>query len=239
MDRKRILVADASREFRQALTETLGSLYQIRVTWDGISTLQQLHSFRPDVLVLDLMMPGLDGITLLQKAISEDIRPIVLATTRYLSDYIVSSTEKMGIGYLMVKPCDISAVASRIADMTQRVQPSVFARPDHRTLVSNMLMRLGVPTKLKGYNYLREAILKMSQEPSQSITKELYPSVASTCHATPVQIERSIRSAISISWSSRDDGIWRLYFGGNGSSQIPRPSNGAFISRLADLLIRE
>jgi two-component system response regulator (stage 0 sporulation protein A) len=239
MDRKRILIADGSREFRQGLSEALCSLYQTQVTWDGISTLQQLHSFQPDILVLDLMMPGLDGITLLQTALSEDIRPVVLATTRYLSDYIVSCAEKMGVSYLMVKPCDISAVVSRIADMTQRIQPTVFAQLDCRTLVSNMLMRLGVPTKLKGYNFLREAILIMSHEPTQSITKELYPSVASACHATPVQIERSIRSAISVSWSNRDEGIWRLYFSADGSSHIPRPSNGAFISQLADRLILE
>lgn len=239
MDRKRILIADASQEFREALADALGTLYQARLTWDGITTLQQLHSFHPDILVLDLMMPGMDGITLLQKAISDDIRPIVLATTRYLSDYIVSSTEKMGIGYLMVKPCDASAVVSRIADMSQQIQPVMFARPDHRSLVSNMLTRLGIPTKLKGYNYLREAILIMSKGPTQSITKELYPSVASTCQSTPVQIERSIRSAIAISWNNRDESIWRLYFGADSSSQIPRPSNGAFISRLADLLIRE
>lgn len=239
MDRKRILIADASQEFRESLADTMRGAYQTRVTGDGISTLQQLHSFKPDILILDLMMPGLDGITLLQKAIAEGIRPVVLATTRYLSDYIVTSTEKLGVGYLMVKPCDLGAIVTRIADMSQRIQPPMFTCPDRRTQVSNLLLRLSIPTKLKGYGFLREAILIMSQEPTQSITKELYPSVASACDATPVQIERSIRSAIGTAWTHRDDSIWRLYFGADGTSQTPRPSNGAFITRLADHLTLE
>ena len=237
MDRKRILIADASQDFREALADMLGSLYQTRTTWDGISTLQQLHSYRPDILILDLMMPGLDGITLLQKALSEDIRPVVLATTRYLSDYIVTSAEKMGVGYLMVKPCDISAIVSRIGDMSQQIRQNGFSCPDHRSIVSNLLLQLGIPTKLKGYALLRESILEMSREPSQSITKELYPAVSAICDATPMQIERSIRSAIATAWSNRDENIWRLYFS-NSTSAIPRPSNGAFITRLADQISR-
>ncbi len=239
MDRKRLLIADTSQEFRNALADTVRGSYQVRITWDGISTLQQLHSFKPDVLILDLMMPGLDGITLLQKALCDGIHPVVLATTRYLSDYIVDRTEKMGVGYLMVKPCDIGAVAARILDMSQQIRPPLFTGTDHRALVSNLLLRLGVPAKLKGYGFLRESILTMCREPSQSITKELYPAVASVCNATPVQIERSIRSAIGIAWAKRDENIWHLYFSADGSGQVPRPSNGAFISRLADRIAME
>lgn len=237
MDKLKILIADPAEDFRNALAETLHGSYHIRTTSDGIQSLQILRSFLPDILVLDFMIPGLDGITLLQKAAESGIRPVVLATTRFLSDYALDAAERLGVGYIMIKPCDVNATVARIADLSQRLKPPAFSHPDPRTLVSNTLLRLGIPTKLRGYSYLREAILLMAQDPNQSITKELYPAVAAQCTGTAIQIERSIRSAINTAWNQKDGHIWQLYFAANDTGLIPRPSNGAFISRLADLLI--
>ena len=237
MEKRKILIADTAEDFRRALEDALCGTYHVRTTAEGLQTMLQLRSFLPDILVLDLMLPGLDGITLLQKAAESGICPMVLATTRYISDYMLDAAGQLGIGYIMVKPCDISAMISRIADLSQRLKPAAFAPPDPRTLVSNTLLRLGISTKLRGYGYLRECILLMARDPRQSVTKELYPAAAALLGVTAVQVERSIRSAVNTAWSRQDRNVWQMYFPGDHTGLIPRPTNARFISRLADMLI--
>lgn len=231
-----MLIADGSEEFGTALADMVRGAYILRRSRDGRETLEVLSSFRPDILVLDLMMPGLDGISILRQAAASGLRPMVLATSRYVSDYVVEAVQQLGVGYLMVKPCDVRATVARLGDLTQRLRQPLFAQPDPRTAVSNLLLTLGIPTKLRGYAYLREAVLERMRDPAQSVTKELYPCVAALCCATPIQVERSIRSAIAAAWTRRDDQLWRLYFQPDADGSLPRPTNAAFISRLADSL---
>lgn len=237
MEKRKILIADAAEDFRSALTEALYGTYHVHCVSDGVQALQQLRSFLPDVLVLDLMIPGLDGITLLHKATESGICPMVLATTRYISDYMLEAAQRLGVGYIMVKPCDISAAISRIDDLSQRLKPPVFTNPDPKTVISNTLLRLGISTKLRGYGYLRECILLMARDSRQSITKELYPAAASCLGVSAMQIERSIRSAVNAAWSRQDRQVWQLYFAADETGMIPRPTNARFISRLADVII--
>ena len=229
-----MLIADASEEFGGALADMVRGAYILRSCRDGREALAILNSFRPDILVLDLMLPGLDGISILRQAAASGLRPMVLATSRYVSDYVVEAMSQLGVGYLMVKPCDVRATVARLGDLTQRLKQPLFTQPDPRTAVSNILLTLGVPTKLRGYTYLREAVLEKMRNPNQSITKELYPTVAALCCATPVQVERSIRSAIATAWTQRDEQVWQLYFSSHPEVRNLRPTNAAFISRLAD-----
>jgi two-component system response regulator (stage 0 sporulation protein A) len=236
MEKTKILIADSGEEFCRALTQALGNGYRIRCCRDGNAAMQLIHSYRPDVCVLDLMLSGLDGITFLQKLAQKGLRPAVIATTRYISEYILNAAERLNIGYLMVKPCDPAAVAARVADMTQQIRLPEFTHPEPRTQVSNMLLSLGVPTKLRGYGYLREAVLLMAKRPAQSITKELYPAVAASCGATAAQIERSIRSAVKNSWQRQDDTTWQMYFPTGDAGNHRSPTNSEMITCLADRL---
>lgn len=234
---RKLLIADGSEHFRDALADAMRGAYIVRTAWEGNQALELLGSFKPDVLVLDLMMPGLDGITLLERIREMGLRPVVLATTRFASDYVLERLAQMGVGFVMVKPCEVKAAAARIADLTQRMDPPEICQPDQKTAVCNLLLTLGIPTKLRGYPYLREAILLEMGNPGQSVTKELYPAVASACNASAAQVERSIRSAIQTAWMNRDEQIWRLYFQSGPTGTVPRPTNGGFISRLADRLL--
>lgn len=236
MDALKLLIADGNEEFRLALAEALQGAYYVRCCQTGKEALELLRAYSPDVLVLDLMLPELDGISLLQAAVAAGIRPMVLATTPFLNPYVLEASEKLGVGYMMRKPCDIRATVARISDLSQRLLPPLISQPDPRTHVSNLLLSLGIPTKLHGYAYLREAILLMAKDPGQSITKELYPRVSALCRCEPKHVERSSRNAIESAWTHRDDRIWQLYFPPGPDGIIPRPSNGAFISRLADSL---
>lgn len=236
---RKLLIADGTEEFREALADALRGAYHVRTCWDGREALEQLRSYGPDVLVLDLMLPELDGISLLQQAAGAGLHPVVLATSRFVNDYVLESVDRLGVGYLMMKPCDVHATVARISDLSQRIRTPVIARPDPRSTVSNLLLALGIPSKLRGYAYLREAIVLMSACPGQSITKELYPAVGELCGGTAVHVERSARSAIAAAWERRDKRIWELYFPPGGDGSATRPTNAAFICRLADRLRME
>lgn len=234
MEVRKLLIAEGTEDFRLALADALNGAYHIRTCKEGKEALELLHSFGPDIIVLDLMLPGLDGISILQRASDAGIHPMVLATTRFVSDYVMESVDRLGVGYLMVKPCDISATVTRIADLSHRVRQPIPVPPAPRTFVSNLLLSLGIPTKLRGYGYLREAVLLMARNPGQSITKELYPGVAIICGCEASHVERSVRSAIAAAWKKRDEQVWRMYFQPEGDGILLRPTNAAFISRLAE-----
>lgn len=229
-----ILIADSSEEFRSTLTNALQGNYRIYCCRTGKEALDFLKRNLPDILIMDLMLPELDGLSLLQSLVSSGIHPTTLATTRLANDYVVEATTKLGVEYLMIKPCDIRAIVSRVKDLScKRPRPTLSA-PDNRTHVSNLLVSLGVSTKLRGYAYLREAVLSIADTPMQSITKELYPSIARRFGCNSAQVERSIRNAIQSAWSQRSDSTWSQIFQPDGDGNIARPSNAVFISSLAD-----
>lgn len=237
MEMLKLLIAEGSEEFCGALVDRLRGAYHIRTCAEGCETLEQIISYRPDILVLDMMLPGLDGISLLQAAAAAGQRPMVLAVSKFISDYMLESLSQLGVGYIMRKPCDVKATASRISDLTQQMKMPLFAHPDPRTAASNLLLTLSVPTKLKGYSNLRDAIPMVMKDPSISLTKELYPAVGKLCNSSSQQVERAIRSAIQAAWLQRDEQVWRMYFQPEKNGRIPKPTNGAFISRLADCLM--
>ena len=229
---RKILIADSSEVLCMALIDALQDIYEIHICQDGLTALELLRVYAPDVFVLDLLLPRLDGITLLQMAHQEGIQPLTLATTLLVNDYVTDSLEKFHVGYLMVKPCDMKALVLRIKDFAERLEMPI-STADPRTRASELLMELGVPTKLKGFAYAREAILTMSSDFSQSITKELYPAVAEKFDGSASQIERSIRNAIEIAWKKRNTNIWSRYFCDCAGSDPVKPTNAEFITRLA------
>ena len=239
MDKLNVLIVDPSEDFRKALSDALQGIYTVRTAADGLQALQMLPSFLPRILVLDLLLPGLDGISLLQKVFESGHHPSVLVVTRHSSQYALETTTRMGVDYFILKPCDIGGLVARIADLAGHCPEPVLTQPKPKTQVSGVLLRLGIPTKLRGYSYLREAVLLMADDPNQSITKELYPAVAKIFDANALQVERSIRSAVHTAWQRRDEPLWRMYFSPDETGLVPRPTNAAFISRLADLLLLE
>ena len=239
MEMLKLLISDAGEEFRLALAEQTRGLYRVRVCQEGRETLQMLLKFKPDLLVLDMMLPGLDGISILQSSGEAGIRPAVLATTKFASDYLAEAAHRLGVGYMMVKPCDVQATAARLRDLAENLNPQETVRPDPRTAVSNTLLALGISTKLRGFGYLREAILETMRCPGQMVTKELYPKVGKCCDATSVQVERSIRSAIAKAWEQRETGIWNLYSHTGTGENAQRPTNSAFISCIAERIALE
>ena len=236
MQMQSLLIADGSEVFAEQLTEALRGSYHIRVCHNGLTALEQLREKKPDVMILDLLLPELDGISLLHAAAAEGIVPHVLGLTRFASAYVMESAERLGVTYLMMKPCEPEAVCARLKDLSRYTRPDPVVQPDVRATVSNVLLALRIPTKLRGYVCAREAILYLMRTPGISVTKELYPAVAALCDGTPAQVERAIRGAIQAGWTLGQAEVWEQFFTRMADGSVRRPSNAEFLSRIADYL---
>lgn len=222
-----------------ALQEYLQESYTVRVCREGYETLQTMQSFKPDVVILDLLLPGLDGVTLLQKATDLDMHPTVLATTRFASDYMLDAMERLGVGYVMVKPCGMDAIAARLADLTREPEVREVTQPDLPTLISNVLRELRFQTHPRGYACLREALMMEIKNPGQQVTKTLYPAVGKICGGNGEQVERAIRLVIKQAWLYRDNAGWSALFPTGADGQVKCPSNKAFISTIASHILEK
>lgn len=236
MDTISLLIADSNEEFACSLSRRLQSTFRTSICHTGKDALRVLLKDTPDILVLDLSISELDGISLLYRAADSGVYPVIFASTPMINPYIIESMQLLKVEYLVLQPCDVHATADRIIDISKRLHRSESYAPDPKTHVSNILSSLGIPAKLRGYTYLRDAILLMVQTPMQSITKELYPSVGDLHDQTAQHVERSIRTAINKAWEHRDDRVWEHYFYGNTVKTGKRPSNAVFIKQLADRL---
>lgn len=236
MELLKLLIADDCDEFRQSLAQIAGKDYQVRDCRNGIQALELLQSFRPEILVTDLMLSGLDGLTLLQKAAELGIRPKRLVIASHFSPYVQNALERMNVDYLMRKPCDLQAVLSRIADLAVDAVPQPPVAYDPEDQIASILLRLGMGPHLDGFRFLLTAAPLYSHDTHQAITKELYVTVGERHGKTAKQVERSIRSAIHKTWDLRDDRVWATYFTPSPNGQVPRPSNGFFLGRLALIL---
>lgn len=229
----KLLIADGSEEYRTALAEMVSGTYEVQICGEGGEALQLLRAFHPELMVLDLMLPGMDGISLLQIASEEKLLPKVLATTCFTNEYVVKAMQRMGTGYMMIKPCDLKASVARLADLAEMLG---VPADQSENLIADILLSLGVPSKLRGSLYLRQAILESARQPGQMITKELYPAVGKRNDATVAQVERSIRSAIAAAWENREEAKWRQFFAPDKDGTLDRPTNAEFICCLADRL---
>lgn len=229
---QKLLIADCNEDYRTALTVLLQDSYHVISCRTGTEALALLRQELPDILLLDLMLPELDGLTVLERATADGIHPLVLAITPLFSSYINRSTQRLGIEYLVRKPCDLNALAARVKDLSQRLS-SPSARVDPATYVTDTLLSLCFSTKHNGFAYLREGIILMSIEPTQSVTKQLYPTVAHSFGCSKENVERSIRTAMEYAWDHGDRTLWCRYFPDAGQ----RPTNAVFISRISEALL--
>lgn len=231
---RKLLIADCNEDYRAALAAALQDQYHVLCCRTGMEALELMHREHPDIFVLDLMLPELDGLTLLERTHANGIRPMVLAVTPILTGYVYSCTQRLGIEYLVRKPCDIQAIASRVKDLSMRMT-APQQKVDPATYVTELLLTLGFSTKHNGFSYLREAVILMSADPGQSVTKVLYPTIAHSFSCQKSNVERSIRTALDCAWDRGDRLRWKQYF----PDAVQRPSNAVFITRIAEALLLE
>ena len=228
---RRLLIADASEPFTDALTEVFRNEFELRICHDGEEALEALLSFQPDVLVLNLWLPFKDGLTVLQESAH---RPgVILAISTYINTYIENRAGELGVQYIMPMP-SVNAVRVRLMDM---VATMALPKRDLSGQTVVLLHTLGFHTHLDGYRQLCIGIPLYARNPSISLSKELYPAVATELGLPDARaVERSIRNAIEDAWKHRDPAVWVKYFLPKPDGMIPCPTNKAFLSHLAEML---
>ena len=244
-DKKRIVLADAAEEFRQMLADMIGGEADLTVcaqTGSGEELLDLIARHRPDVVIMDLMLAGMDGLEVLEE-LGED-RPKVLVLSAFGGPALAGQISQRGGNYCMLKPCRAQSVIERarlLCDApTLQLQDEGDAR-DMERQVTAIIHEIGVPAHIKGYQYLREAIglAVADMEIINAVTKVLYPAVAKKFGTTASRVERAICHAIEVAWDRGDLETLQKYFGYTVSNAKGKPTNSEFIAMIADRISLE
>ena len=241
-DKKKIVLADAAEEFRQMLADMIGGEADLTVcaqTASGEELLDLIARHRPDVVVMDLMLSGMDGLEVLEE-LGED-RPKVLVLSAFGGPALAGQISQRGGDYCMLKPCRPQSVVERARLLCDVPALQLQEEGDARDLerqVTAIIHEIGVPAHIKGYQYLREAIglAVADMEIINALTNVLYPAVAKKFGTTASRVERAIRHAIEVAWDRGDLETLQKYFGYTVSNAKGKPTNSEFIAMIADRL---
>lgn len=233
----KILLADSSEEFRLLLRHTLEDTGEFQIvgdTGDGEAAWELIQQTQPDIVVMDVILPGLDGVSLLQR-MPKNVKTIVLSA--FCSQNMVQEVMRLGAWYFIPKPAHMDSLLERIREAAVP-ENGALALPTLEADVTAIIHEVGVPAHIKGYQYVREAIVLTIKDVSMihAVTKVLYPTVARRHNTTPSCVERAIRHAIEVAWNRGDlDALQRL-FGYTVSNTRGKPTNSEFIAMIADQL---
>lgn len=231
----KVLIADGSESWRLSLERTLGEAYQVECCADGAQALELLSRFQPEVLVMDLMLARVDGLSVLQTMSAMENRPRVIMTGKYFSNYVNAAMERFQVDFAVLKPCSAVGIAERVGELVVQTVP-LLRRVDPYDCVTAVLLSLNAPTSQRGFRYLRDGILLMMEDPGQQLTKSLYPAIAKRNGTTIANVEKCIRTTVHSAWKRRREEAWRQYFPLAPNGQIPRPTSGQFLTRMADAM---
>lgn len=252
MDNKiKVLVADCNHEFRTMLINVLSQESCIDVVGyvtDGTEALKKVAETEPDILIMDIVMPPLDGLYTIRDLNRMKLKkkPSIYVLSKFSSEETIADAVDLGVSYFMIKPFDIHALVDRIshhnaasrATLKQPVMRSAKPDVDIEIRVTDIIHEIGVPAHIKGYQYLRDAIIMTvnDMEVINAITKILYPTVAKRYQTTSSRVERAIRHAIEVAWDRGDIEVLQNFFGYTVSNTKGKPTNSEFISMIADRL---
>lgn len=246
----KVVVADDSIELGQSCGKIFKA-YGMQVTIcqkDGKQLIEEIKKEKPDVVLADIFMPNLDifGVMETLNALPQKDRPIVCVMSSFDNTRLEKEMLSAGIAYCFLKPFDINSVAERIiqiagwkkADEPLVVKNRVYSGSDLEVMVTEIMHQIGVPAHIKGYHYLREAIILSvkNSEIVNSVTKLLYPTVAKTHSTTSSRVERAIRHAIEVAWDRGDIDVLNSYFGYTIQNDRGKPTNSEFIAMISDKL---
>jgi two-component system response regulator (stage 0 sporulation protein A) len=247
MENKRILIADANEEFRRlfaAAVEQEEDMELVGDTADGEQAVALARDGHADVVVMDLVLHNWDGLETLQAIQALPQRPRVLVLSSFARGDTAQLAAERGADYYLMKPCKLTTVLERVRQLATGVTPGGENAPRTgperglETTVTAIIHEIGVPAHIKGYQYLREAIIiaVYDMEVINAVTKVLYPEVAKRFGTTASRVERAIRHAIEVAWDRGDLETLQKYFGYTVSNTKGKPTNSEFIAMIADRL---
>lgn len=239
---RRVLLADTGEEFRlgfAAAVENEPDIQIIGQTGDGEELLRLTQSLQPDAIVMEMVLTSLDGLEVLDELAKLEHRPRVVILSSYIRGNVAEIAGAKGADYYLTKPCRASTVCERIRQVTSAAGLDPEGEEDTlsmETQITAIIHDVGVPAHIKGYQYLREAILIAVEDIDviNAVTKVLYPEVARRYNTTPSRVERAVRHAIETAWDRGDLETLQRYFGYTVSNTKGKPTNSEFIAMIAD-----
>lgn len=257
MEKFDVLITDDNKEFCQLLGEFLevdGDFNVVEMLYDGEQVVEYIkNNENPDVLILDLIMPHLDGIGVLEELNSQDLIDDmkIIALTAMGHDKIMKTVIELGVDYYIMKPFDLDKLKERIKQLLEESDGSTdnihfnqaqieFENGNYTPLITNVIEELGIPAHIKGYRYVRQAIEMVIKDMDllSAVTKELYPQIAEEFDSTPSRVERAIRHAIDVAWQRGNQEALKNYFQNNMNENV-KPTNSQFIAKVADKIMVE
>lgn len=236
-NRIKVMLTDVNEDARSMLQDALdktGRFTVVGSTGDGNEVLQMVADAKPDVLVLDLILPGMDGLGILRRLDGEK-RPKILAVSNFVTQEVVAEAGNLGASMFLSKPYNESAMVEHLISLAEKNEKQLHG-PGLEELVTSIIHEVGVPAHIKGYQYVREAIMITveNMDVINSVTKVLYPEVAKRYHTTPSRVERAIRHAIEVAWDRGDLETLQRFFGYTVSNAKGKPTNSEFIAMISD-----
>ena len=238
MDNKiKIMLTDVNEDARDMLRDALEQTERFIViasTGNGGEVLKLVEENQPDLLVLDLLLPGLDGLSILRQMKKEN-RPQILVTSNFVNQETAAEAGMLGASMFLSKPYNETAMIDHLLRLAEKAEAQAHA-PGLEELVTSIIHEVGVPAHIKGYQYVREAIMITVEDMDviNSVTKILYPEVAKRFHTTPSRVERAIRHAIEVAWDRGDLETLQKFFGYTVSNTKGKPTNSEFIAMISD-----
>ena len=242
MDKIRVLMIDDNENLVSMIEEYFSKDNKIDVVLkaynglDGIKLIEENEN-KFDLILLDLIMPNKDGLYVLEELKKRKIKKKVIVETSYNTTDIIKKVSSYGINYFLLKPYDLSDLHSRILNVCEEDETNI--NDNHlQVTISKILHELGIPSHIKGYQYIREAIEIIYERPNVigGITKELYPELAHKFDTTTSRVERAIRHAIEVSWNRGSWDLMEDIFGHSVDIDKAKPTNSEFIVTVADKL---
>ncbi len=191
-----------------------------------------------DMLVMDILMPEVDGITILETMKEKNIKKKIIILSSYKNETTIRMLNKFDVDYYMIKPLDEKVLEKRIMEVINPEEESETKDSKVEIEISKLLHSLGIPSHIRGYQYIRESVYMMYENPDMigGITKSIYPEIAIRFDTTASRVERAIRHAIEVSWSRGDYELMEELFGHSVDYDRSKPTNSEFIATLADNL---
>jgi len=234
------LVVDENISHTEEVVQSLSSSSSIDVKL--VSSINEANKFidTNDVIVVDMLLSGRDAFNLISNIRSKYVNKIIIATSEFISADMMREISNFKVNYFLKKPFNAVELSSVIEGLyfQYKLANKPITNDEVKVEITNLLHNLGIPSHIKGYNYIRDGIEKIFYDTSLvgAITKELYPSIASTYSTTSSRVERAIRHAIEISWVRGDYDLMDEIFGNSIDFDRSRPTNAEFIVTLADRL---
>ena len=245
MEKTRLLVIDDNKDLVEMINEYFTKIKNINVVLtasDGTEGIKLIEGSKDefDIIILDLVMPKKDGLDVLEYLYENKINKKVIVLTSYNNQEIISKAANLGASYFMLKPFELTDLETKINKLTKRINSKGESidlfNNNLQISITKTLHELGVPSHIKGYQYIREGISLVYNKPDivGGITKELYPEIAKKYDSTVSRVERAIRHAIEVSWNRGNWDLMEEIFGHSVDIDKAKPTNSEFIVTIAD-----